>query len=111
MSQFERWIRTYRDHAQSREPGDGVMQELERKVMLELPSSQPSWVYRSAWALAAAVLIAFVSISRISNTDPQLLAEHSEAARVESVFYVENHMAIWLDLPADDPSDVKGDKQ
>ena len=109
MSQLENWIEEYRKAAKARTVSEEIAQDLEHRVMRSLPQRRVGYLPDIRWALAAAAVLMITVISWPDRHAANASAS-DQLAQVESVFYLEDHVAFWLEYPGNETG-VEGEAQ
>ncbi len=111
MKTFDKLIGKYREHSREWEADPRTLHEIERGVMRSVLEPRRSIIFGPAWAFAAALVIVLVSVVSWPGDEPALMADLFEPVSVESIFYMEDHVAIWLDTSTDIIQATEGDQQ
>jgi hypothetical protein len=110
MSQFEKCIESYRQASRLRPTDETAIQDIERNVMGALPKIRPRTVSLKGWRMTVPLAAAAVLLLVLIPRPEQQANMAAEMARVESVFYLEDHVAIWLNTDtSEEPSPEEGE--
>lgn len=111
MNDMDNWIKGYKQKIDDWKADPEELQQIERTVMQTVLRPRREFRLGPVLAFAAALLIVFVSTVSWPGKPGEMLAEASQPADVESVFYMENHVAIWLDVSNGNGNDHGGEIQ